>query len=436
MAHHHEPFLESVRLPDDEISVACPAVLIVDDHPANLIALEAVLGRLAVRIERAHSGEEALILSEKQDFAVILLDWRMPRLDGIETARLMRERDSARQPPVIILTAHLPEPDEIKTAYAAGVVDFLLKPYAAEVLVAKVSVFVELHVQREKLRIYERALRKRFERDLVGIVSHDLRTPLNAISLAAETILRRGETTQSDRRSLQIIQSSAGRASRLVRDLLDYTQVIHGTAPPLRLQKFCLSELVREILEELKASFRSAEFVLEHTGFTEGKWDRDRLAQVIANLVGNASTYGGTAPIVVRVVGGESEVSLHVHNQGEPIPAELVPELFQPLKRGNTGRGVGNIGLGLFIVNEIVRAHGGTISVHSAAEHGTTFSVSLPAVARESEVRVLGVLLSERPPAEQTSASHGQASSLEAQAVRAHTPVPTLRKPTPVGAGI
>jgi signal transduction histidine kinase len=408
MTYHDEACLESIDFSGDELAVerSVPGVLIVDDRPANLIALEAVLERLAVRIVRAHSGEEALTRSAEQEFSVILLDWRMPRLDGIETARLMRERDPTRQPPVMILTAHLPELDEIKTAYAAGVVDFLQKPYAPEVLAAKVSVFVELHVQREKLRVYERALRKRFQQELVGIVSHDLRSPLNAISLAAESMLRRGETTESNRRSLQIIQSSAGRAARLVHDLLDYTQILHGTAPPIKPQNFCLFELAREIVEELKASFRSAEFVFEHSGFTEGNWDRDRLAQVIANLVGNASTYGGAAPIVVRVIGGESEVNLQVHNQGEPIPAELMPDLFQPLRRGNTGRGVGNVGLGLFIVKEIVHAHGGTISVSSAADRGTTFSVTLPAPVRQSQVRVRSVPVSETSAVEPAFTAH------------------------------
>jgi signal transduction histidine kinase len=195
-------------------------------------------------------------------------------------------------------------------------------------------------------------------------------------------------------------------------------------------------ERAREIVEELKASFRSAEFVFEHSGFTEGNWDRDRLAQVIANLVGNAATYGGAAPIVVQIAGGESEVTLHVHNQGEPIPLELVPDLFQPLKRGNTDRGVGNVGLGLFIVNEIVRAHGGTIAVRSASDHGTTFSVSLPAVARESQVRVLGVLLPEAPAVAQASACQAaQPSPFEAQAALAQTAAPAARKQTPVGAG-
>jgi len=183
--------------------------------------LDAVLERLPVRIVRALSGEEALARSAEQEFALILLICGCHDSTASTPRGSCAKRDPARQPPVIILTAHLPALDEIKTAYAAGVVDFLQKPYAAEVLVAKVSVFVELHVQREKLRLYERALRERFQQDLVGVVSHDLRSPLNAISLAAESMRQRGETTERDRRSLHIIQSAAGRAARLVRDLLD-----------------------------------------------------------------------------------------------------------------------------------------------------------------------------------------------------------------------
>jgi signal transduction histidine kinase len=381
MRYHGEAPSDATCLAEDDAAVERPAVLIVDDHPSNLLALEAVLERLPVRIVRARSGEEALVKSAEQEFAVVLLDWRMPRLDGVETARRMRERDAQRQPPVLILTAHLPDLNEIKMAYAAGVVDFLQKPYAAEVLSAKVSVFVELLVQREKLRLYERALRKRFEQDLVGIVSHDLRSPLNAISLAAESALRRGDTNERTQRSLQIIQSAAGRATRLVHDLLDYTQVLQGAGLPLKREKFCLLTLAQEIGEELRASFPSAELSFEGEGETAGDWDRDRVAQVLTNLIGNASTYGGGAPVGVRIIGRESEVCLLVHNGGEPIAAELIPEVFEPLRRGTENRSAGNIGLGLFIVNEIVRAHGGTVTVQSSFDHGTTFSVSLPRVA-------------------------------------------------------
>jgi signal transduction histidine kinase len=370
---------DATCLAEDDVAIARPAVLIVDDHPSNLLALEAVLERLPVRIVRARSGEEALVKSAEQEFAVVLMDWRMPRLDGVETARRMRERDSTRQPPVLILTAHLPDLSEIKMAYAtAGVVDFLQKPYAAEVLSAKVSVFVELLVQREKLRLYERALRERFEQDLVGIVSHDLRSPLNAISLAAESALRRGDTNERNRRSFQIIRSASSRATRLVHDLLDYTRLLHGTGLPIKRESFCLLKLAHEIVEELRASFPATEFTFEREGETEGYWDRDRLAQLLTNLVGNASTYGSSAPISVRIVGNESDVCLHVHNHGEPIPAQLIPQVFEPLRRATENQGAGNIGLGLFIVNEIVLAHGGTVTVQSSVDDGTTFSVSLP----------------------------------------------------------
>jgi signal transduction histidine kinase len=379
MRYPSEALSDATDLTDGEVAAARPAVLIVDDHPSNLLALEAVLERLPVRIVRARSGEEALDKSAEQEFAVVLLDWRMPRLDGVETARRMRERDSTRQPPVLILTAHLPDLSEIEQAYAtAGVVDFLQKPYAAAVLAAKVSVFVELLLQREKLRLYERALRKRFEQDLVGIVSHDLRSPLNAISLAAESALRRGDTNERNRRSLRIIQSASGRATRLVHDLLDYTQVLHGTGLPIKRETFCLLKLAHEIADELRASFPSTEFTFECEGETEGYWDRDRMAQLLTNLVGNASTYGSAAPVGVRIVGNGSDVTLHVHNGGEPIPAELIPAVFEPLSRGTEHRRAGNIGLGLFIVNEIVLAHGGTVTVQSSVDDGTTFSVSLP----------------------------------------------------------
>ena len=110
----------------------------------------------------------------------------------------------------------------------------------------------------------------------------------------------------------------------MVRDLLDYTQVLHGTTLPVRRQKFCLFELAREIVDELKASFPATKFVFAHAGSTEGLWDRDRVAQVITNLVGNAAAYGGDAPVALRIAGDESEVSLEVHNGGEPIPDELM----------------------------------------------------------------------------------------------------------------
>jgi signal transduction histidine kinase len=355
-----------------------PSVLLVDDHAGNLIALEAALAPLRLRLVRATSGAEALARVAEESFAVVLLDLRMPRLDGIETARLMRERSFQPHAPIIMVTAQTPEMDEIKKAYTHGVVDFLQKPFAAELLRAKVAVFAEMAAQREKLHRYEEASRKSFERQLVGIVSHDLRGPLNSILLSAEVALRKPDGLEAHRRSLETIKSAARRATRLIHDLLDYTQVLYGAALPVRRSRFSLLALVKEVVEELRVAHPQREISVQGSERAEGFWDADRLAQVITNLVNNAAKYGSDAAITVRVVDGEPEVGLEVHNFGAPIPAERVPELFQPLKRGSAMVSRGNIGFGLFIVHEVARAHGGTVSVHSTPELGTTFALRIP----------------------------------------------------------
>jgi signal transduction histidine kinase len=358
-----------------------PAVLLVDDHPGNLMALEAVLAPLDLRLVHAQSGAEALRLANEEPFALALLDLRMPGLDGIETAERMRLQNRRRQVPIIVITAQVPDFQEIKAAYERGIVDFLQKPFAPEVLRAKVAVFAEIAAQREKLLRYEEALRKRFEQQLVGIVSHDLRAPLNTILLGAEVGLRRAETDAKSRQTFEITKAAASRAARLIHDLLDYTQLLSGGTLPIKPTKLCLFELSQRSMEELKLTNPQREFVVERTGATEGQWDPDRVTQAITNLVTNAAKYGSERPISVRLVGLDTDVELEVHNWGEPIPPELVPNLFQPLKRGNSRPGRGSIGFGLFIVHEVARAHGGSVAVESSPERGTSFRLRLPRAA-------------------------------------------------------
>ncbi len=353
-------------------------MLLVDDHPGNLTALEAVLGPLVLKLVQAHSGAEALCRVAAERFALVLLDLHMPGIDGIETAARMRAQEKDRQPPTIMITAEVPDVREIRRAYEQGVVDFLQKPFAAELLRAKVSVFAEIAAQREKLLRYEEALRKRFEQQLVGIVSHDLRAPLNTILLGAEIGLRRPETDAKSRHTFEITKSAAGRAARLIHDLLDYTQVLSGAALPIKTVDLCLHELVQRIIEELKLGYPNHQFVVERTGATEGQFDPDRITQAVTNLVTNATTYGGGSAISVRLAGDETEVGIDVHNRGQPIPADLLAKLFQPHQRGGSKPGRGSIGFGLFIVREVARAHGGSVTVESTRERGTTFSMRLP----------------------------------------------------------
>jgi signal transduction histidine kinase len=315
----------------------------------------------------------------------VLLDLRMPGLSGLETTQLMYDRSSERRAPVILLTAYTLEALDVRKAYELGVVDILQKPYLVEVLRTKVSVFVELFRQRELLRRHEALMqiqeRERFEKELIGIVSHDLRNPLNTIMLASTSLAVRGGLDERAQKSLARIKSSAERATRLIHDLLDYTRARHTTGIPVQPQAGDLHEDVRQVVDELRIEHPSRAISFEGTGDAQGTFDPDRLSQVVTNLVTNAVRYGEEdRPISVRSIASANSLLLEVHNFGEPISPEDRNKLFEPLQQGaiKGSRSSRSLGLGLFIVDQIVRAHHGRVEIRSDSENGTTFSVSVP----------------------------------------------------------
>jgi sigma-B regulation protein RsbU (phosphoserine phosphatase) len=235
----------------------------------------------------------------------------------------------------------------------------------------------------ERKRLEEEARqRTEFERQLIGIVSHDLRNPLNAIILAAGALLKSESLEERHRRNAIRVLTSAERATRLIRDLLDFTQVRQGGGIPLSRRAANLHDLVHTVLDEVQATHPERTFLVEQSGDGTGEWDTDRLAQVITNLLGNAIQYSPSdTPVKVTTRGEVDAAVLEVHNAGAPIPPEVLGRIFEPMERGTrlqmgpTGR---SIGLGLFIVRHIVLAHGGRVSVRSMVEEGTTFTVLLP----------------------------------------------------------
>lgn len=222
--------------------------------------------------------------------------------------------------------------------------------------------------------------RAAFAELMIGIVSHDLRNPLSAIQLGTE-LLACSPLAEDDQRTLQRIGRAAKRATRLVADLLDLTRVRAGKGIAITRAPLHLHEVVAESLDELRLAHPGV--VIEHLREGEGEClgDAGRIAQLLGNLVSNAIAYGApTAPISVATRAGDRSV-LSVHNLGRAIPAELQPLLFEPMTRGGEGNGEGNgergrsVGLGLFIVREIARAHGGDASVVSSEKDGTVFRV-------------------------------------------------------------
>ncbi len=221
----------------------------------------------------------------------------------------------------------------------------------------------------------------RYNELFAGVLAHDLRNPLGAISNAAQLLLMRQEG-EGDRNAkpLTRILSSAQRMTRMIEQLLDFTRARVGGGIEIQRQQTSLGDLCKQVVGELELVDPDRSFICAVAGTTEGLWDPDRLLQVISNLVANASQHGTAAtPVTISVDGAAVDtVVLTIHNEGV-IPPALLPFLFDPFRgtqhRRDDSRG---LGLGLFIVNEIVRAHGGSVSVTSAPESGTTFAIQLP----------------------------------------------------------
>lgn len=210
---------------------------------------------------------------------------------------------------------------------------------------------------------------------LLHVLGHDLRSPLSTILMGAEHARRKAHLPPDAARVFERVLSAARRIERLISDLTDYTQTRAAGRLLLHRERTDLRDVANHLATELTQR-AGRELSLEVSGDVTGEWDRGRIERVLVNLVNNALAYGAReTPITVRVDGDGPEVTLRVHNEGPPIPAELVPHLFEAFKRGTKGSGSG---LGLFIVDNIVRSHGGTVEVESSAETGTTFTVRLP----------------------------------------------------------
>lgn len=240
----------------------------------------------------------------------------------------------------------------------------------------------ELLLARKKSEDLEREADQRavLAQQLVGIVSHDLRNPLNAVLLGAH-LLASSELSDGDRRTVARITSSAQRANRLIADLLDFTQARLGGQLPVEPREIDLHALVADQVEEVKLA--SPGRMIEHrrTGAGLGHADPDRLAQVLSNLMNNALAYGTpTEPVVVTTAVTTDTLEIRVHNTGKPIPEDIRPHIFEPLRRGEQQVRLGSrsVGLGLYITSEIAKAHGGEVHVHSTEAEGTTFAVKLP----------------------------------------------------------
>jgi signal transduction histidine kinase len=238
----------------------------------------------------------------------------------------------------------------------------------------------ELAAEAEAARLQseekERDLRviAEFREMFMGMLGHDLRNPLGSIVMSAAGMLRFGRLNDQDSKAVSRILRASDRMTRMIAQLLDLTRVRLGGGLPLEVKPADLGEICDRVREEFEAKIE-----LDLDGDLSGTWDEDRLAEVISNLVGNAVEYAAPrTPVVITARGDTKEVVVEIKNQGAPIPADVLPFIFDPFRRANQREKsrAGNLGLGLYIAKQIVSAHGGTLEARSA-DGTTTFEMRL-----------------------------------------------------------
>jgi two-component system, sensor histidine kinase and response regulator len=382
---------------DDRVNI-----LLVDDQPANLIALEAMLQGLGQNLIKADSGREALKWCLTHEFAVILLDVKMPEMDGFETAELIRQRDKSRHTPILFLTAGDNTQTQAVRGYAVGAVDYLVKPVVPEFVRSKVAVFVELAKKNVLLRRQAQLLaqseqaalelaetRAELVRDLEHknrelesfsyAVSHDLRAPLRRIDSFSRAVQESqgGRLDESGQRFLSRVREASQHMAQLIDDVLYLSRV---TRADLREQEIDLSSIADLILTRLQESepARKVEVRLRPGVIVAG--DGQLLKIALTNLLENAWKFTANEPetrIEFGMTQVAGEVTYFVRDNGAGFDMTYANRLFGPFQRLHPqGEFPGN-GIGLATVQRIIHRHGGKVWAEGLVGQGATFYFTL-----------------------------------------------------------
>jgi len=359
-------------------------ILLVDDLPENLLAVEAMLENPDYQLVKAHSGREALkCLLQDKEFAVILLDVKMAGMDGFETATILRQRDKTRHTPIIFLTAHGREHEKVLQGYSAGAVDYLFKPPEPAILRAKVAVFVELYKKTRELRrqAEELAAAKQELESFCYSVSHDLRAPLRAVD-GFVAMLQEGAGAslgEKEQRFLNVIHQSAKKMGELVDGLLSFTRT--GRVE-LQARRICLNPLVEEIQHDLEYETRGRQITWRINPLPEVEADRALLRQALMNLLSNAIKFTRLREIAEIEIGSEEgeqgETVIFVHDNGAGFDMQYADRLFRIFHRLHREDEFEGTGVGLASAHRIITRHGGRIWVEAEKDRGATFFFSLP----------------------------------------------------------
>lgn len=401
--------LPTTALPPEAVAEERPIepvnILLVDDQPGKLLAHEAILADLGPRIFKARTGAEALSLLLRHDFAVILLDVKMPNMDGFETASLIRQRPRFEKTPIIFVTGYnTTDLDRLK-GYELGAVDYLFLPVVPQVLKAKVSAFVELARQTQIIRSQAADLAAHNQRQALQLeviqklneelkdanaeleafsytVSHDLRAPLRSLTGYINVLMEDygNRLDEKGRSHLQALHRAATRMDCLTRDLLAYGRVAREA---IQLEPVRLQAALEDIVMHNHGGDGSRSHITIQAGESEVLAHRFLLEQCIGNLLSNALKFvrlGVTPQVCIRAEPMPGRVRLWVEDNGIGIESGYHGKIFNIFERVGDLQKYDGTGIGLAIVHRAVQRMGGSCGVISSPGEGSRFWVDFLSV--------------------------------------------------------
>jgi signal transduction histidine kinase len=370
-------------------------ILIVDDKANNIFALEEVLSRPGRNFMQAINGKEALQTVLNGEIDLIILDVQMPDMDGFEVAQILKSNKRTRDIPIIFASAEKKEHQFMMKGFEEGAVDYLYKPLDPAVTEAKVSVLLQLHLQKKELiRKNEEirqlnadlktniALLEATNAELEAFsysVSHDLRAPLRSINGYSRMILdeHQAQLDEELRRLMENIQKNATRMGGLIDDLLKFSRL--GRQGPRKIP-VDLMEMVHNVLQELEGA--QGRRAVVHVGvLPPAEADPALLYQVLVNLVSNAIKYSRkeAAPeIEIGALENDKEHVYFVKDNGIGFNMSYANKLFRVFQRLHSDEEFEGTGVGLAIVHRIVTRHGGRVWAEGRPNEGASFFFSLP----------------------------------------------------------
>ena len=410
-----------------------PKILLVDDREDNLFSMESILEKDNYQIIKADSGKQALkILLKEVDFALILMDVKMPNLNGFETAALIYEREKLRHIPIIFITAFNEGEENLFKGYRTGAVDYIYKPIDSELLRAKVAVFTDLYQKTHKLIAQEqklKAINKSLENEIkerkasedkvkelnrqmlenivrlesankdldrfAFMASHDLQEPLRKIRLFSDMLQAKYKEVLDSEAQVHInrIQKSVERMQSLIKDILTFSRISNEKES---FEYIDLNHVVHDVLTDMESNVQEKQAKINLGSLPSIEANPGLIRPLFSNLLGNALKY--SKKDVSPVISIRSEINMmtngnglkknqpnryckiYIEDNGIGFEQEYAEQIFDMFKRLHVSNEFEGTGIGLALCKKIVEKHHGFISARSKVNQGSTFIVSLPMV--------------------------------------------------------